>query len=167
MTRGTFKGLVFASGALPYAIRHPDRRHICDVHRQVNNLGNAASGTINFYRASGRSFQQERATPSDVDAQVAAGRKVRIPDHTLTGIDADGDDDQLSVWATRRRSWLHHRGRCVTYLVYEVYADPSGNDTFVCSRGLETGQRAQAQIRVGVRAPAPIGVAARDDEITL
>ena len=41
-----------------------------------------------------RSEAYEDALQQDVQAQVAAGQKVRIP-ITLTGIDVDGDDDQL------------------------------------------------------------------------
>ena len=36
-----------------------------------------------------------------------------------------------------------------TYLVYEAYADSSGTDTFSYAVEDWTGQRAQAQIRVG------------------
>ena len=34
-------------------------------------------------------------TPHDAEAQVAAGQKVRIPISELTGINTDGDNDQL------------------------------------------------------------------------
>ena len=54
------------------------------------------------------------------------------------------------------------------YLVYEAYPDSSGTDTFSYAVEDWTGQRAQAQIRVGVfQGSSDSGVYARDDEITL
>ncbi|MFC2618446.1 MAG: Ig-like domain-containing protein [Bifidobacterium dentium] len=164
---GTFKGLVFVSGD---TVRYQasDQAGTFPVTYTVkDNLGNAASGTITFTVHQKDASNKSAPTPSDVDAQVAAGRKVRIP-ITLTGIDADGDDDQLLGLGNKAPQLGRITEVGATYLVYEAYADSSGTDTFSYAVEDWTGQRAQAQIRVGVfKSGTDSGVYARDDEITL
>ncbi|MFR2313503.1 MAG: Ig-like domain-containing protein [Bifidobacterium sp.] len=85
----------------------------------------------------------------------------------MTGIDADG-----ATRAARSRQQGADTGRIsevgATYLVYEAYADSTGTDTFSYAVEDWTGQRSQAQIRVGVfTSGTDSGVYARDDEITL
>ena len=164
---GTFKGLVFVSGD---TVRYQasDQAGTFPVTYTVkDNLGNAASGTITFTVHQKDASNKSAPTPSDVDAQVAAGRKVRIP-ITLTGIDADGDDDQLLGLGNKAPQLGRITEVGATYLVYEAYADSSGTDTFSYAVEDWTGQRAQAQICVGVfKSGTDSGVYARDDEITL
>ena len=98
---------------------------------------------------------------------MAAGQKVQIP-ITLTGIDADGDDVQLLGLGNKAPKLGRISEVGATYLVYEAYADSSGTDTFSYAVEDWTGQRATAQVRVGVfKSGADSGVYARDDEITL
>ena len=59
-----------------------------------DNLGNVASANITITVHKSDAASKAAPTPHDAEAQVAAGQKVRIP-ITLTGIDTDGDDDQL------------------------------------------------------------------------
>ncbi|WP_137657132.1 Ig-like domain-containing protein [Bifidobacterium moukalabense] len=165
--RGTFKGLVFVSGD---TVRYQasDQTGTFPVTYTVkDNLGNAASGTITFTVHQKDASNKTAPTPSDAEAQVAAGQKVRIP-ITLTGIDSDGDDDQLLGLGNKAPQLGRITEVGATYLVYEAYADSSGTDTFSYAVEDWTGQRAQAQIRVGVfRSGTDSGVYARDDEITL
>ena len=90
------------------------------------------------------------------------------------------DPDHLDRHRRRRRRRAAARSRQqaptlgrisevgATYLVYEAYADSTGTDTFSYAVEDWTGQRSQAQIRVGVfTSGTDSGVYARDDEITL
>ena len=132
-----------------------------------DNLGNAASATITINVHQKDASNKAAPTPSDVEAQVAAGQKVQIP-ITLTGIDADGDDVQLLGLGNKAPKLGRISEVGATYLVYEAYADSSGTDTFSYAVEDWTGQRATAQVRVGVfKSGADSGVYARDDEITL
>ncbi len=92
--KDTFKGLVFVSGD---TVRYQASKQtgVFPVTYTVkDNLGNSASGTITITVHQKDAKNKAAPTPQDVEAQVAAGQKVRIP-ITLTGIDVDGDDDQL------------------------------------------------------------------------
>ena len=98
---------------------------------------------------------------------MASGQKVRIP-ITLTGIDVDGDDDQLLGLGNKAPQLGRITEVGANYMIYEAYEDSSGTDTFSYAVEDWTGQRAQAQVRVGVfQGASDSGVYARDDEITL
>lgn len=80
---------------------------------------------------------------------MASGQKVRIP-ITLTGIDVDGDDDQLLGLGNKAPQLGRITEVGANYMIYEAYEDSSGTDTFSYAVEDWTGQRAQAQVRVGV-----------------
>lgn len=114
-----------------------------------DNLGNSASGTITITVHQKDAKNKAAPTPQDVEAQVAAGQKVRIP-ITLTGIDVDGDDDQLLGLGNKAPQLGRITEVGANYMIYEAYEDSSGTDTFSYAVEDWTGQRAQAQVRVGV-----------------
>lgn len=165
--KNTFKGLVFVSGD---TVRYQATRQTGSfpvTYTVKDNLGNAASATITINVHQKDASNKAAPTPSDVEAQVAAGQKVQIP-ITLTGIDADGDDVQLLGLGNKAPKLGRISEVGATYLMYEAYADSSGTDTFSYAVEDWTGQRATAQVRVGVfKSGADSGVYARDDEITL
>lgn len=163
----TFKGLVFVSGD---TVRYQASRQTGSfpvTYTVKDNLGNTASATITINVHEKDASNKTAPTPADVEAQVAAGQKVQIP-VTLTGIDPDGDDVQLLGLGNKAPKLGRITEVGATYLVYEAYADSTGTDTFSYAVEDWTGQRATAQIRVGVfSSGADSGVYARDDEITL
>lgn len=163
----TFKGLVFVSGD---TVRYQASRQTGSfpvTYTVKDNLGNTASATITINVHEKDASNKAAPTPADVEAQVAAGQKVQIP-VTLTGIDPDGDDVQLLGLGNKAPKLGRITEVGATYLVYEAYADSTGTDTFSYAVEDWTGQRATAQIRVGVfSSGADSGVHARDDEITL
>lgn len=164
---GTFAGLVFVSGNTVRYQASDQTGRFPVTYTVTDDFGNSASGTITFAVHSRDADNKSAPMPSDVEAQVAAGRKVRIA-IPLTGIDRDGDDVQLLGLG----NMAPQLGRIVdvgaAYLIYEAYADSSGTDVFSYAVEDWTGQRAQAKIRVGVfRSDFDSGVYARDDEVTL
>lgn len=163
----TFKGLVFVSGD---TVRYQASRQTGSfpvTYTVKDNLGNTASATITINVHEKDASNKAAPTPADVEAQVAAGQKVQIP-VTLTGIDPDGDDVQLLGLGNKAPKLGRITEVGATYLVYEAYADSTGTDTFSYAVEDWTGQRATAQIHVGVfSSGADSGVYARDDEITL
>lgn len=163
----TFKGLVFVSGD---TVRYQASRQTGSfpvTYTVKDNLGNTASATITINVHEKDASNKAAPTPADAEAQVAAGQKVQIP-VTLTGIDPDGDDVQLLGLGNKAPKLGRITEVGATYLVYEAYADSTGTDTFSYAVEDWTGQRATAQIRVGVfSSGADSGVYARDDEITL
>lgn len=163
----TFKGLAFVSGN-NVRYQAPDVPGIYPVTYTVrDNLGNAASGTITITVHAKDHNNKPAPTPQDTQAQVTAGQKVRIP-ITMTGIDADGDDDTLLGLGDKSPKMGRIDEVGANYMVYEAYSDSSGTDTFTYAVEDWTGQRAQAQIRVGVyKGASDSGVYARDDEVTL
>ena len=165
--KDTFKGLVFVSGD---TVRYQASKQtgVFPVTYTVkDNLGNSASGTITITVHQKDAKNKAAPTPQDVEAQVAAGQKVRIP-ITLTGIDVDGDDDQLLGLGNKAPQLGRITEVGANYMIYEAYEDSSGTDTFSYAVEDWTGQRAQAQVRVGVfQGASDSGVYARDDEITL
>jgi large repetitive protein len=163
----TFKGLAFVSGD-NVRYQASDAPGVYPVTYTVrDNLGNAASGTITITVHAKDADNKPAPTPQDTQAQVAAGQKVRIP-ITLTGIDADGDDDTLLGLGDKSPKMGRIDEVGANYLVYEAYSDSSGTDTFAYAVEDWTGQRAQAQIRVGVyKGASDSGVYARDDQVTL
>ena len=92
--KNTFKGLVFVSGNTVRYQASDQTGSFPVTYTVKDNLGNAASATITINVHQKDAENKAAPTPSDVEAQVAAGQKVQIP-ITLTGIDADGDDVQL------------------------------------------------------------------------
>ncbi|WP_243386769.1 Ig-like domain-containing protein [Bifidobacterium primatium] len=163
----TFKGLVFVS---ENTVRYQatDAEGVFPVTYTVeDNLGNTASGTITITVHKKDAANKPAPTPADVEAQVAAGQKVKIP-ITLTGIDVDGDGDTLNGLGNAAPKLGRITETGADYLVYEAYADSSGTDTFSYAVEDWTGQRAQAQIRVGVfKSESDSGVYARDDSISI
>lgn len=163
----TFKGLAFVSGD-DVRYQASDTPGVYPITYTVrDNVGNAASGTITVTVHAKDGATKAPPTPQDVQAQVAAGQKVRIP-ITLTGIDPDGDDDTLLGLGNKapRLGRIEEVG--ANYIVYEAYNDSAGTDTFSYAVEDWTGQRAQAQIRVGVfKGTSDSGVYARDDQVTL
>ncbi|WEV72725.1 Ig-like domain-containing protein [Bifidobacterium sp. ESL0790] len=163
----TFKGLVFVSGDnVRYeASGTPGVYPV--TYTVKDNIGNAASGTITITVHAKDASNKAAPTPHDAQAQVAAGQKVRIP-ITLTGIDNDGDDDTLLGLGNKAPKYGRIDEVGANYMIYEAYADSSGTDTFSYAVEDWTGQRAQAQIRVGVfKGTSDSGVYARDDQVTL
>ena len=165
--KNTFKGLVFVSGNTVRYQATGQTGSFPVTYTVKDNLGNAASATITINVHEKDASNKAAPTPSDVEAQVAAGQKVQIP-ITLTGIDPDGDDVQLLGLGNKAPTLGRITEVGATYLVYEAYSDSSGTDTFSYAVEDWTGQRATAQIRVGVfKSGNDSGVYARDDEITL
>ena len=165
--KNTFKGLVFVSGDTVRYQATSQTGSFPVTYTVKDNLGNVASATITINVHQKDSSNKAAPTPSDVEAQVAAGQKVQIP-ITLTGIDPDGDDVQLLGLGNKAPKLGRITEVGATYLVYEAYPDSSGTDTFSYAVEDWTGQRATAQIRVGVfQSGNDSGVYARDDEITL
>ncbi|WEV42684.1 Ig-like domain-containing protein [Bifidobacterium sp. ESL0682] len=163
----TFKGLVFVSSdEVRYqASNTPGVYPVTYTVR--DNLGNAASDTITITVHTKDANNKPAPTPQDTQAQVAAGQKVRIP-ITLTGIDADGDDDTLLGLGDNSPKMGRIDEVGANYMVYEAYSDSSGTDAFSYAVEDWTGQRAQAQIRMGVyKGTSDSGVYARDDQVTL
>lgn len=163
----TFKGLVFvASDVVRYqAPGEPGSYPV--TYTVTDTLGNSASATITFNVHRADADAKSAASPKDVEAQVAAGQKIRIP-ITLRGIDNDGDDVQLLGLGND----VPELGRIsevgADYLVYEAYEDSSGTDEFSYAVEDWTGRRAQATVRVGIfKSGANSSVYARDDTVTL
>lgn len=163
----TFKGLAFVSGD-DVRYEASDTPGVYPITYTVrDNVGNAASGTITVTVHAKDGATKAPPTPQDTQAQVAAGQKVRIP-ITLTGIDADGDDDTLLGLGNKAPKLGRIAEVGANYMVYEAYNDSAGTDTFSYAVEDWTGQRAQAQIRVGVfKGTSDSGVYARDDQVTL
>lgn len=163
----TFKGLAFVSGDTVRYQASSETGNFPITYTVEDNLGNVASANITITVHKSDAASKAAPTPHDAEAQVAAGQKVRIP-ITLTGIDTDGDDDQLLGLGNKAPTLGRISEVGSDYLVYEAYPDSSGTDTFSYAVEDWTGQRAQAQIRVGVfQGSSDSGVYARDDEITL
>lgn len=163
----TFKGLAFVSADTVRYQASQDTGVFPITYTVEDNRGNAASATITITVHASNAESKAPPTPHNTEAQVAAGHKVRIT-ITLTGIDADGDDDQLLGLGNKAPSLGRISEIGSDYLVYEAYPDSSGTDTFSYAVEDWTGQRAQAQIRVGVfQGASDSEVYARDDSITL
>ncbi len=163
----TFAGLAFVSGD---TVRYQASRQTGSFpvdYTVTDGFGNTASATITFSVHRKDASGKTPPAPADVEAQVASGRRIRIP-ITLAGVDADGDDVQLLGLGNKAPSLGRIDEIGADYLVYAAYADSTGTDTFAYAVEDWTGQRAQAQIRVGVFPSASdSGVYARDDEATL
>mgnify|MGYP002518290450 FL=1 len=163
----TFRGLVFVSGDTVRYQATDQTGSFPVTYTVTDNLGNAASATITINVHRKDASNKAAPTPSDIEAQVAAGQKVQIP-IPLTGIDPDGDDVQLLGLGNKTPKLGRITEVGATYLIYEAYGDSSGTDVFSYAVEDWTGQRATAQIRVGVfESGNDSGVYARDDEITL
>lgn len=163
----SFEGLAFVSGdTVRYQASERTGSYpiIYTVH---DSMGNAASGTITVAVHEADAEHKAAPTPKSVEAQVAAGGKVRIS-VPLTGIDRDGDDVLLLGLGNQAPKLGRVTETGADYLVYEAYADSSGTDEFTYAVEDWTGQRAQARVRVGVfQGSSGSGVVARDDEVTL
>ncbi|MBT1164293.1 fibronectin type III domain-containing protein [Bifidobacterium felsineum] len=165
--KSTFKGLAFVSADTVRYQASQETGVFPITYTVEDNLGNVASATITITVHESNAESKAPPTPHNTEAQVAAGQKVRIP-ITLTGIDTDGDDDQLLGLGNKVPTLGRISEVGSDYLIYEAYPDSSGTDTFSYAVEDWTGQRAQAQIRVGVfQGASDSGVYARDDAITL
>lgn len=163
----TFKGLVFVSSDIVRYQAPGEPGSYPVTYTVTDTLGNSASATITFNVHRADADAKAAASPKDVEAQVAAGQKIRIP-ITLRGIDNDGDDVQLLGLGNT----VPQLGRIsevgADYLVYEAYEDSSGTDEFSYAVEDWTGRRAQANVRVGIfKSGANSSVYARDDTVTL
>ncbi len=165
--QGTFRGLVFVSGDTVRYQAGQETGAYPVTYTVRDNLGNTASGTITFKVHADNQRDKPAPTPGDVQAQVAAGAKVRIP-ITLTGIDPDGDCDTLSGLGNQAPKLGRITQVGADYMVYESYADSRGTDDFTYAVEDWVGQRAQGHIRIGVfRGPTGGNVFSRDDHVTL
>lgn len=163
----TFKGLVFVASDIVRYQAPSDPGSYPVTYTVTDTLGNSASATITFNVHRADADAKAAASPKDVEAQVAAGQKIRIP-ITLRGIDNDGDDVQLLGLGNT----VPQLGRIsevgADYLVYEAYEDSAGTDEFSYAVEDWTGRRAQANVRVGIfKSGANSSVYARDDTVTL
>ncbi len=132
-----------------------------------DHTGNAASGvriiTVHESQAGNKAAP---TLPHNTGSAVAQAQPVRIP-ITLTGIDVDGDDDQLLGLGNTAPELGRIEVGC-RLSGTEAYPDSCGTDIFSYAVEDWTGQRAQAQIRVGVfQGASESSVHARDDDITL
>lgn len=165
--RDAFKGLVFVSGSLIRYQASSDPGEYRVTYTVTDSSGNASSGTLAITVHERDAGRKAAPTPLPVEAQVAAGRRVRIPIE-LSGIDVDGDDVILLGLGNRAPAMGRITEVGSDSMLYEAYADSSGTDTFTYAVEDWTGQRAQGDIRVGIFRDAPAaGVVARDDEVTL
>ncbi|KAB8292634.1 Ig-like domain-containing protein [Bifidobacterium avesanii] len=162
-----FRGLAFVTGD---AVRYqaPETPGAYKATYTVEDVhGATASGTVTFDVHAADAGNKAPPRPKRVEAQTAAGRSVRIP-IALAGIDADGDDVTLLGLGNAAPKLGRIVETQADALVYEAYPDSAGTDTFSYAVEDWTGQRAQAQVRVGVVPDGGgSGVHARDDEITL
>lgn len=163
----TFAGLVFTSGSIVRYQASSQAGVFPVTYTVEDHTGNAASGIVIITVHESQAGNKAAPTPHNTEAQVAAGQTVRIP-ITLTGIDVDGDDDQLLGLGNTAPELGRIAEVGSDYLVYEAYPDSCGTDIFSYAVEDWTGQRAQAQIRVGVfQGASESSVHARDDDITL
>lgn len=164
--KNTFKGLVFVSGNTVRYQASDQTGSFPVTYTVKDNLGNAASATITI-NVHQKTLPTRLRQHHPTSRRKSRPAKSQIP-ITLTGIDADGDDVQLLGLGNKAPTLGRISEVGATYLVYEAYADSTGTDTFSYAVEDWTGQRSQAQIRVGVfTSGTDSGVYARDDEITL
>lgn len=167
MDEQAFKGMAFVSAD---SVRYQAPSVEGDfplTYTVSDDCGNHASGTITFHVHTSSAETKAAPQPNDVEAQVAAGRTIRIP-ITLTGIDDDGDDILLLGLGNTAPSLGRVAETGADYLMYEAYADSAGTDTFSYAVEDWTGRRAQAQVRVGiVRDATSLTVLPRDDSVSL
>lgn len=163
----SFQGLAFvANDAIRYQAGNEPGTYSAE-YTVEDDFGNTDSATITFVVHNSRINDKAAPIPHDVEAQVPAGRKVRIP-ITLTGIDTDGDEVQLLGLGNAAPAMGRVTEVGSDYLVYEAYADSRGTDVFSYAVEDWAGQRAQAKVRVGIFTNASnSGIHARDDAITL
>lgn len=164
---GSFKGLAFISGD---TVRYQASSHMGTypiTYTVKDNLGNSSSATITVTVHKKDAATKQKPQPKDAEAQVVAGRSVKIP-ISLLGIDKDGDDVSLLGLGNSapEKGRINEVG--ADYLLYEAYPDSSGTDTFQYAVEDWSGQRATAQIRVGVLASSSdSSVFARDDSLQM
>ena len=164
---GKFRGLAFASSNTVRYQAPSTSGNYPLTYTVTDALGNASSAVVTFAVHDSDAESKSAPKPTDVEAQVAAGRKIRIPIR-VTGIDTDGDDVQLLGLGNNAPKLGRVMETGADYLVYEAFADSVGTDTFSYAVEDWTGRRAQAQVRVGVfQSGADSGVYARDDSVTL
>lgn len=164
---GDGEGLLFVSGdVLRYqAPSTPMTARATFVVRDETGNETAATLTVRVHASDAATKAPPR--PRDLEARVFAGDTVRI-DVPLVGIDDDGDGVTLLGFAKPPE-----RGRIVEvgadYLVYEAAQDDLGTVTFSYAVEDWTGQRAVADIRVGIakRPTTAATVVARDDAVTV
>lgn len=129
--------------------------------------GNASSGMITWKVHASDAKSKAASSPRDVEAQVDAGHAVAI-EIPLRGIDKDGEDIMLLGLGNIAPRLGRIAKVDATSLTYEAYPDSSGTDSFSYAIEDWTGQRTQANIRIGItRTPSERRVYARDDEIAI
>lgn len=160
-------GLLFVSGdVLRY--QAPNRaltaRAIFEVEDSTGVV-TAATVTVRVHESDAATKSPPR--PQDVEARVFDGDTVRIP-VPLVGIDDDGDGVTLLGQASAPLL-----GRVTDvgpdWIEYQADPDSRGTDKFTYAVEDWVGQRAVAEVRVGI-APRPTGAAtvvAVDDAVTL
>lgn len=163
----TFSGLAFVAGDTVRYQASDTAGTFSLTYTVTNSSGISASGTITLTVHARDAAHKAPPNPRDVEAQVAAGSKVRIP-IPLTSIDRDGDGIGLLGLDKAAPALGRISEVGADYFVYEAYADSRGTDTFRYAVEDWTGQKAGAQIRVGIVEPAQgAGILARDDEIAM
>lgn len=163
----TFEGLAFVSGGTVRYQASDSVGNFPVTYTVTDSSGASASGIITISVHAEDAVHKAPPRPHDVEAQVAAGDTVRVP-LPLTGIDKDGDDISL-LGLDKSAPGLGRISEVgADYFVYEAYADSHGTDTFRYAVEDWTGQKASAQIRVGIVAPPTNGgILARDDDIAM
>src|SRR5690625_4589419 len=161
------EGLMFVSGnVLRYqAPSEPLTTHAVFAVSDPDGNTTSAQVTIDVHESDAET--KAPPTPKDLTERVFAGEtvRVRVP---LVGIDPDGDGVVLLGQADAPT-----KGRIVDtgadWLEYEALPGESGVDTFTYAVEDWVGQRAVAEVRVGIaeRPTSSAQVIARDDEVTV
>ncbi|MEZ0449774.1 Ig-like domain-containing protein [Cellulomonas sp. ICMP 17802] len=164
---GDGEGLLFVSGdVLRY--QAPDSAVTAHATFAVQDAtGNVTAATVTVRVHASDASTKAPPRPKNLVARVYEGDKVRI-DIPLVGIDPDGDGVTLLGQASAA---AHGRVTEVgpDWIEYQALPGELGTDTFTYAVEDWVGQRAVAEIRVGI-GPRPTGAAsvvARDDEVTV
>ncbi len=160
------QGLLFVSGDV---LRYQAPSTPMSVHATfevTDGFGTtAASLTVDVHAADATSKSPPR--PQDLTARVFEGETIRIP-VPLTGIDADGDGVQL-LGQDRAPTKGRIVGQGADWFEYQALPGELGTDTFTYAVEDWVGQRAVAEIRVGIAArPASSAqIVARNDDVVV
>ncbi|WP_456825481.1 Ig-like domain-containing protein [Cellulomonas sp. P5_E12] len=164
---GDGEGLLFVSGdVLRY--QAPDDAITAHATFAVQDAtGNVTAATVTVRVHASDASTKAPPRPKNLLARVYEGDTVRIP-VPLVGIDPDGDGVTLLGQASAP---AHGRVTATgpDWIEYQALPGELGTDTFTYAVEDWVGQRAVAEIRVGI-GPRPTGAApvvARDDEVTV